>query len=1090
MVVIAQPIAMLLVSSNGSTLIETLNPEAYNIFTVDDPGKAMEMLRDAEYDLVILDDLVFGSDVVGVVREIRRRFPLTPVLVISENKDSAYQTDLMEAGATDLLSDDLYHKEELHRRLRLVFQQRRQNRALARRNNNLQSLATLARRLHTATDVQTLIADTIDQTCKTFNLYGMAIVISEGDLLHVHAGSTGTSLDSLQTNSIRPHQYDPFRRVINSGFVQTFANIQSDSFFVPIPSLPKVESAVLIPLSFPEYTYGVLAIFGNPNNPLNPDDLIVYELFAAQFTTALQNAQLYEEQERRVQSSSHLLRAWQRFITLNTPEDIARNLRELVEDIPAVSTCLVWLYEDEGDQVVADARQAEVMNVFHDLHRKGYTDQLYDDLDEHLQVTLRLGRGQNNPLGPLFRALRGQELMLFPVTDSARLAGALIASPAGNRQFGLEDANLMKSLAHAAGQALVRNTLTTVMGEKGGRLEAILRSIYEGIFFVDHTGQVAFCNPQFTEMTNILPSDVLSREADVLLNLLAQESRDPDNVRYQLEEAIQSVLGGDGTDENYTILEIALADPDREIHVEFTRIISTLNNEYLGWIGIARDNSRLKKMFSTQMSLLDLMSEQIRVPHAELRGLVATLVENHTRFSNRERARFLRQIENSIENMGELWENFLDMYHLEVAGLVLEREESDLYDIIQRTLDNRLFAENRRQVRVEAPARLPTVKVDEIRIERAVSNLLQNALLTSPKGAPVSLRLENRETEVHIIIQDQSNGIPPDKIDQIFDPFYHAEDDELNEVINLGLYISRELVHRHGGRIWAESIVGKGTTITIALPTTEGSAVAAPPPRPEVIRQEPQVLAAEPVRSEPRQTGYSVQKRQPKAIMIVEGSSGLVKFLHDKLEDQGYELLVYRSSEEALADVKAIRLDMIVLDVNLADANSLDVCERMRKRTEVPIVMLADEASEAEEVRALKQFGADAFITRPITEEQLMARVDVILKRVMDIPTRTREPLDLGDLYIDFARREVFLHNKPIELTRIEYDLLHTLAINENQVLTHKQLLDKVWGPEYQAETQYLWVNVSRLRKKLEPTPDSPRYIHTQQGVGYVFRRP
>ena len=119
-----------------------------------------------------------------------------------------------------------------------------------------------------------------------------------------------------------------------------------------------------------------------------------------------------------------------------------------------------------------------------------------------------------------------------------------------------------------------------------------------------------------------------------------------------------------------------------------------------------------------------------------------------------------------------------------------------------------------------------------------------------------------------------------------------------------------------------------------------------------------------------------------------------------------------------------------------------------------------------------------------------MARIDVILKRVMDIPTRTREPLDLGDLYIDFARREVFLFNKPIELTRIEYDLLHTLAVNENQVLTHKQLLDKVWGPEYQAETQYLWVNVSRLRKKLEPTPDSPRYIHTQQGVGYVFRRP
>ena len=1090
MVMIAQPIALLLVSGNGSSLIEALNPEAYNILTVDDPGKAMEMLRDSEYDLVVLDDLVFGADVVGVVREIRRRFPLTPVLVMSENKDRTYQTDLMEAGATDLLSEDLY-KDEIHRRLRLVLQQRRQNRALARRNSNLQALTTLARRLHSSTDVQALIADTIDLACKTFNLYGMAIVMSEGDTLHIHAGRTGTSVETLQTSSIRPHQYDPLNRVISSGYVQTFVNIQSDSYYTPIPSLPKVESAIVIPLSYPEYTYGGLAVFGDINYPLNQDDLIIYELFAAQFTTALQNAQLYEEQERRVQTSSHLLRAWQRFITLNNGEDIARSLRELVEDIPEVSNCLVWLYEDEGQRIIVDARNSELVEMFRDLHRKGLTDQLYEGMDEHLQVTLRLGRGQNNPLGPLFRSMRGQELMLFPVTDSAQLAGGVIASPSGNRQFGLEDANLMKSLAHAAGQALVRNTLTAVMGEKGGRLEAILRSIYEGIFFVDNTGQVAFCNPQFTELTSITPSDVLNHEAAVLVGRMADESRDPDVVRKQLDDAIRIVLDAESLDENFTILDIALANPDREIHVEFSRIISTLNNEYLGWIGIIRDNSRLKNMFSAQMSLLDLMSEQIRVPHAELRGLVTTLQDNHTRFSNRERTRFLRQIEKSIENMGELWENFLDMYHLEVAGLVLEREESDLYDIVQHILEDRVFADNRRQIRIEAPARLPMVKVDEIRIERVISNVLQNALSASPKGVSVTLKLEDHDTEVRVIVQDQGGGIAQGNPDQIFHPFNRTEDGDNADPVGLGLYISRELVNRHGGRMWADSVEGEGTTITIALPTAQGVSVAPPPARAEIIRTaEPPPPVVSTIRPDPRQSGYSVQKRQPKAIMIVEGGSGLVKFLREKLEDQDYELLMYRSGEEALADVKAIRLDMIVLDLNLTDANSLDICERMRKRTEVPILMIADEASEAEEVRALKQFGADAFITKPITEEQLMARVDVILKRVMDIPTRTREPLDLGDLYIDFARREVFLTNKPIELTRIEYDLLHTLAINENQVLTHKQLLDKVWGPEYQAETQYLWVNVSRLRKKLEPTPDSPRYIHTQQGVGYVFRRP
>jgi DNA-binding response OmpR family regulator/signal transduction histidine kinase len=1083
---------MLLVSSNGTRLIEALNPEAYNILVVEDPGRAMEMLRDSEYDLVVLDETVFGSDVVGVVREIRRRFPLTPVLIMSENKDTAFQTDLMEAGATDFLSDDLYHKEELQRRLRLVLQQRRQNRALARRNSHLQALTSLARRLHTSTDPQTLIAETIDLACKTFNLYGMAIVMSEGELLEIYAGSAGTTPETLQISTIRPHLYDPLRRVINSGFVQTFANIQADSYYTPIAALPRVESAIIIPLAYPEYTYGALAVFGAPNQMLNQDDLIIYELFAAQFTTALQNAQLYEEQERRVQASSHLLRAWQRFITLNTVQDIASSLRELVEDINSVSSCVVWLYTDElGKDIIVSARQPEVVDTFYTLYKAGLADQLYDDLDDRLQVTLRLGRGQNNPLGPLFRALRGQELMLFPVTDSARLAGGVIASAAGNKPFGIEDANLMKSLAHAAGQALVRNLLTNAMSEKGGRLEAILRSIYEGIVFVDHTGYVAFCNPQFTELTNISPLDVLNHSADVLLRRLSEEARDAAGILSQLEDTVQAVWSGAEPDENYGILEVSLTN-NREILIEFSRIISTLNNEYLGWIGIIRDNSRLKSMFTTQMSMLDLMSEQIRVPHAELRGLVTTLQENHTRFSNRERTHFLRQIEHSIENMGELWENFLDMYHLEIAGLVLEREESDLYDIVQQALDNRLFAEVRRQFRVEAPARLPMVKVDEVRMERVITNILVHALSYSPKGAPIIIRLEDYQTEVHVVVIDQSAGLPPERLNSLFAPFNRVEDTEPVDAIRLSLYISYELVQRHGGRIWADSAPGKGTTITVALPTIQSGAAVLPPTRSEAapLVEPPAYPAAPALRAENRQVGYSVQKRQPKTIMFVEGSSSLVQFLRSKLEEQGYEILLYRSGEDALSDVKAIRLDMIVLDVNLADANSLDVCERMRKRTEVPIVMMADEASEAEEVRALKNFGADAFITRPISEEQLMARVDVILKRVMDIPVRTREPLDLGDLYIDFARREVFFCNKPIELTRIEYDLLHTLAVNENQVLTHKQLLEKVWGPEYQAETQYLWVNVSRLRKKLEPTADSPRYIHTQQGVGYVFRRP
>ena len=130
--------------------------------------------------------------------------------------------------------------------------------------------------------------------------------------------------------------------------------------------------------------------------------------------------------------------------------------------------------------------------------------------------------------------------------------------------------------------------------------------------------------------------------------------------------------------------------------------------------------------------------------------------------------------------------------------------------------------------------------------------------------------------------------------------------------------------------------------------------------------------------------------------------------------------------------------------------------------------------------------GADDYISEPMTDEELVARVHVITRR-RQIPDRLSEPLVLHDLKIDFARREVSVQGQIVSRSRIEYDLLHTLVINRGQVLSHKQLLTKVWGPEYLDDTQYLWVAVSRLRKKLEPKSTGIHYIRTQPGIGYYF---
>jgi PAS domain S-box-containing protein len=1082
----AKPAEILVVGGEAGRQIPALDPSIYHFNDVDDPASAMQMLNQAQYDLLMLDDTLYGEDTAGVVREIKRRIPLIPIAVMSNKTDTIYRTDLMEAGADNVLSYD-QPAEELHRRLSLMLKQHAQNRALARRNQNLHAITLLSRRLHSAADPHSLILETIDLACSTFRLYGLAIVLEEGNRLRMYAGLKGISeYGRLSETTIQPQKYDPFRRCIDTGIVQIFEDITADFYYGFIPVLPDAESAIILPLKYQDYTVGALGVFAPRGQTLDSKDLIIYELFAAQFVVALNNVRHYQTQSINVQSSQHLLRAWQSFIALHSFDDVARTLRELVEDMATVGQAIVWLYRSDSEQmseVTVNAQHQETIQTFLQLYDKGLIRKIIDQFNERLQpISLFLGRGQQNPLGPLFRSLQGQQLLVLPVTDSTRLIGGMIASAGGSQQFSIEDANLMESLAHAAGQALERATLINAMREQSGRLEAILRSIYEGIFFVEDSGKVAFCNPQFTELTGINPSEVLGRDPEVLLAKLANLSGDNERVRGQFYEAIQTMLNTEEKGQDYPIVEMRHTTLDRTISIEFV-MIDGLNRQNGSWVGIIRDSSNMRGAFKSNLTqLLDAMAERIRLPYAQLRSTISTLAEEHSHFSHRERDMMLQQLERSAETIGQLWDNFLETYNLEERGTVLNREDVNLPELVERIINNRPFNRLRRKIVVEAAPELPPVKIDVFYIQQTIANILQNAIQYSSNASTITVSFGQEGHEVLVAVHDHGIGIPADQLETIFEPFYRATNNLNGEGAGLGLYLARELVRRHGGRIWAESALGQGTVVAVALP----AAVA--PELPAVRPERPMETVAEVVEESPQAAASRVPNRAPQTIMVVAGHSSLITFLSSRLESQGYKILSYKSGEEALRDIKLTRLDLILLDVKLPDANGVDLCERMRKRTEVPIILLAEEASDPEKVRGLNA-GADDYIAKPISQEELMARVNVIFKR-QQIPDRTREPLDLGDLYVDFARREVFLNGKPMELTRIEYDLLHTLAINMGQVLTHKQLLDKVWGPEYQGETQYLWVNVSRLRKKLEPSASSTRYIHNVPGIGYVFRKP
>jgi two-component system, OmpR family, KDP operon response regulator KdpE len=292
--------------------------------------------------------------------------------------------------------------------------------------------------------------------------------------------------------------------------------------------------------------------------------------------------------------------------------------------------------------------------------------------------------------------------------------------------------------------------------------------------------------------------------------------------------------------------------------------------------------------------------------------------------------------------------------------------------------------------------------------------------------------------------------------------------------VGLGLYLARELIERQGGRIVARSRRNKGTNISIVLPVAQH----------QVDGLEPDTL----LNGITRTAEMSAPVHHSDRVLVVEGRNPLDDSIYDRLEQDGYELHYCTGAQEALNDLKMARFDLVLVDNDQSEVSGIETCRRIRKVHEVPIVLLARQTGAPDESVKALEAGADEYIDSSATTDVIIARIRNIVRRVHLQPGRGLEPLELDGLFIDFANREVYVNNQIISLTRIEYDLLFELVTNRNQLLTHEYLLEKVWGPEFRDENQYLWVNISRLRRKIEPDASKPRYIQTQTGQGYIFR--
>jgi DNA-binding response OmpR family regulator/signal transduction histidine kinase len=496
---------------------------------------------------------------------------------------------------------------------------------------------------------------------------------------------------------------------------------------------------------------------------------------------------------------------------------------------------------------------------------------------------------------------------------------------------------------------------------------------------------------------------------------------------------------------------------------------------------------------------LALAAHEFKTPLAIIKGCATTLLGGSTRWDPAMQREMLQMIDTQSDRLYDVLNTLLDVWRFDAGTQPLRLAQIQLSELLLQAVKRWQKQAPDHQFILDLPPDIPQVICDALRIEQVLNHLLNNAITYSPAGKVVCIQLETAVTELHISVADEGIGLATEHLERIFQRFYRVQDEQNEQNMSalpqaqsggsgLGLAAARATVEAHGGRIWADSAgLGEGTTLSFTLPFTP-PAVGVVPRADPVPRVDP-VPRADPLRA------YSAARlpyRQDQRVhvLLAENDARLTRYIRANLEEQQYRVQVVNHGVQFLRQMDLDEPDVIIMAERLADMRGIELLQRLREFSNVPVIVLCDDCAEDERVQ-LFDLGSDDLVIKPFGIKELLARVRALLRRQVPATehTQNHSVFVTGELMIDYAQHLVTVQNKPVQLSRTEYKLLSTLAQNVGIVVTHELLLEKVWGPEYNRDIDFIWVYISRLRRKIESDSRHPKYILTVPDVGYKLAR-
>ena len=497
------------------------------------------------------------------------------------------------------------------------------------------------------------------------------------------------------------------------------------------------------------------------------------------------------------------------------------------------------------------------------------------------------------------------------------------------------------------------------------------------------------------------------------------------------------------------------------------------DGEIVSAVAVVQDMTPLEEVERLRREFLAMVSHELRTPLTTIKGCTSVVLGSSSPPTNSEMIQYFRMIDEQSDHLRDLVNNLLDMTQIEAGALPVTLEPTDVETVVDEARMAFVRQGQRNPVEVELSPDLPQIAADRKRVVQALNNLLSNATKYSGQSSPIRVTATWSDIYVAFSVIDEGRGIPADQLHNLFKKFSRLENGGHEQSIageGLGLAICKGIVEAHGGRIRAESRgEGQGTRITFTIPCVA-----------DVVQES---------------IGYSpaVKSSNGRKILAVDDEPQVLRLLRSLLNDHGYTTFGTGNPDEMMHLLELEQPNLVLMDLMVPGTSGFELMARVREVSDVPIIFLSANDQEENVVKALGT-GADDYIVKPFSSTELIARVEASLRKQRKQGAagtiKQHQPYRLGELTINYADRSVTVSDDRVQLSATEYKLIYELSINAGRVMTHDQILQRVWGSRYSSDVQLVRATMRNLRRKLGDDARKSRYIFTEPGVGYRMAKP